>query len=213
MQARVGRGEARDDGVLVDEERVARDQVAPIDALTDEHRVLERAIVVLDVELVEATIDAGELERRAAHADRRRPSLVTQNEESPAARTKSAAGGGRAARRRRVAAAARRRAAPARATSRRERSGRERTHRRKYRAERRRHPARKLRRRGPQISLLDSPDPRRPCTPDVSSSLPALLAVIAARRLLDGVRARCQIRRTPRRPPPTMRPASAVRAA
>ena len=68
MQARVEPREARDDRVLVDEERVAGDQVAAIDALADEDRVLEGAVVVVDVELVEAAVDAGELERRAAHA-------------------------------------------------------------------------------------------------------------------------------------------------
>jgi hypothetical protein len=65
VQTRISRGETRHDGVLVDEERVSGDQVAPEDALTDEHRVLVRPVVVGDVQLVEASIDPGELERRA----------------------------------------------------------------------------------------------------------------------------------------------------
>ncbi len=69
VQSRIVRGEPRDDGVLVDEQRVAGDQVAPIDPLADEHRVLERAVVVGHVDLVEAAVDPGELERRTANVD------------------------------------------------------------------------------------------------------------------------------------------------
>ena len=70
MQPRVALGQARHDGVLVDEQRVPGDQIAPVDALTDEHRVLVRPVVVGDIQLVEASIDPGELERRAAKLQR-----------------------------------------------------------------------------------------------------------------------------------------------
>src|SRR4051794_23481186 len=70
MEARVELREVGDDRVLVDEQGIAGDEVAAIDALADEDGVLEGAVVVLDVELVEAAIDAGELERSAAHPDR-----------------------------------------------------------------------------------------------------------------------------------------------
>ena len=66
-----------------------------------------------------------------------------------------------------------------------------------------RHQARKLRRAGPQIRLLDSPDPSRPCTPDVRpASLPSSPSSRSrpARRWPN----RAPDRRTPRRRRPIM---------
>ena len=53
----------RDDGVAVDERRVATDEISPVDALADEERVVEGAILVSGVYLVEVAVEAGEHHR------------------------------------------------------------------------------------------------------------------------------------------------------
>jgi hypothetical protein len=69
MEATVHPGQLRDDGVLEEEQRVARDEVAPVHLLADQHRVLVRAVVVGDVQFVESATRGRELQRGAAQTD------------------------------------------------------------------------------------------------------------------------------------------------
>lgn len=67
MRARVRVGDARNDRVGEHQRAVAAEQIASIETLTDQKRVVVRPIVVGAVDLEEASVEAGQHERRASH--------------------------------------------------------------------------------------------------------------------------------------------------